>query len=321
MRVREGIPGRPPTCCSGQHRHSGLGAVRTLSAPRHGFRALACGEPRNDTLASRLGHDRWLDELTFAAGLTLLVAIAGFTVGGLFGALAASAKLSRSRLARGAADVYTTVLRGVPDLLVIYLFYFGGSAMLSAVARQFGYTGFVACPPSSRRRSPSGWSTAPTRRRCCAAPISPFRRASSRRPRPAGMSGWVRHRRIVIPQVLRFALPGLGNVWQLVLKESALVAVIGLTVHLPSIDIFGLLTLPEVRFYDLLRQAHVAAGSTRLALHLLPDGRRLLSAADDGLAAPVPAGRAGARRRRQEGVMDFDFLHQSTFLRLIQGVR
>ena len=78
------------------------------------------------------------------------------------------------------------------------------------------------------------------------------------------MSGAARLRRIVVPQVLRFALPGLGNVWQLVLKESALVAVIGLSVHLPAIDVFSLFTLPEVRFNDLLRQAHVAAGSTRL---------------------------------------------------------
>jgi octopine/nopaline transport system permease protein len=78
-----------------------------------------------------------------------------------------------------------------------------------------------------------------------------------------GMSPLTRFRRIVLPQVLRFALPGLGNVWQLVLKESALVAVVGLTVHLPSIDLFSLLTLPEVRFSDLLRQAHVGAGSTR----------------------------------------------------------
>ena len=131
------------------------------------------------------GQTGWLDELTFAAGLTLLVAIAGFAVGGIFGALAANAKLSRSRVARGLADVYTTVLRGVPDLLVIYLFYFGGAAILSAIARQFGYTGFVGMPPSSRRRWPSDSSTAPTRPRCCAAHTWRSRGASSKPPKPA----------------------------------------------------------------------------------------------------------------------------------------
>ena len=92
------------------------------------------------------GTSGWLDELTFAAGLTFLIALAGFALGALFGALAATAKLSRSRFARGTADVYTTVLRGIPDLLVIYLFYFGGSAALSSIAALFGYTGFVGMP-------------------------------------------------------------------------------------------------------------------------------------------------------------------------------
>ena len=50
-------------------------------------------------------------------------------------------------------------------------------------------------------------------------------------------------RRIIAPQVLRYAIPGLGNIWQLVLKESALISVTGLV--------------------ELLRQSHIAAGSTR----------------------------------------------------------
>jgi octopine/nopaline transport system permease protein len=210
------------------------------------------------------GPTGWLDELTFAAGLTLLVALAGFALGTVFGAIAASAKLSGSRLARGAADVYTTVLRGVPDLLVIYLFYFGGAAMLSAVARLFGYTGFVGMPAFVTAALAIGlvngaYQTEVLRGAYLAIPRGELEAATA-----CGMDPRTRLRRIVVPQVLRFALPGLGNVWQLVLKESALVAVIGLTVHLPAIDLFGLLTLPEVRFNDLLRQAHVAAGSTRL---------------------------------------------------------
>jgi len=210
------------------------------------------------------GATGWLDELTFAAGLTLLVALAGFAIGGLFGAAAAGGKLSRSRLARGAAEAYTTILRGVPDLLVIYLFYFGGAAMLSAVARAFGHTGFVGMPAFVTAALAIGlvngaYQAEVLRGAYLAIPKGELEAATA-----CGMSGLTRMRRIVVPQTLRFALPGLGNVWQLVLKESALVAVIGLTVHLPAIDLFGLLALPEVRFNDLLRQAHVAAGSTRM---------------------------------------------------------
>ena len=61
--------------------------------------------------------------------------------------------------------------------------------------------------------------------------------------RSVGMPRWLLVRRIIVPQALRFAIPGLGNVWQLALKESALISVVGLT--------------------EILRQAQVGAGSTR----------------------------------------------------------
>lgn len=210
------------------------------------------------------GPTGWLDELTFATGLTLLVALAGFSVGTVFGALAAAGKLSGSRLARGVADTYTTVLRGVPDLLVIYLFYFGGSAALSALARPFGYDGFVGMPPFVTAALAIGVVNGAYQAEVLRGGYQAIARGEIEAARAFGFSRWPMFRRIVAPQVLRYALPGLGNVWQLALKESALVTVIGLTVHLPSIDLFQLLTLPEVRFNDLLRQAHVAAGSTRL---------------------------------------------------------
>jgi octopine/nopaline transport system permease protein len=209
------------------------------------------------------GPTGWLDELTFATGLTLLVALAGFAVGTLFGTLAAAAKLSRSRFARGAADVYTTVLRGVPDLLVIYLFYFGGSAAVTAIAGLFGATGFVGMPAFLTAALAIGLVNGAYQTEVLRGAYLAISKGELEAATACGMNSFTRLRRIIVPQVLRFALPGLGNVWQLVLKESALVAVIGLTVHLPSIDLFQLFSLPEVRFNDLLRQAHVAAGSTR----------------------------------------------------------
>jgi octopine/nopaline transport system permease protein len=209
------------------------------------------------------GPTGWLDELTFATGLTLVVALVAFVFGTAFGSVAAAARLSRSSAARTAAGAYTTVFRGVPDLLILYLFYFGGSAMLMSVGRLFGYTGFIGLPPFLTAVIAIGlvngaYQTEVLRGAYLAIPKGELEAA-----RAMGMGPVTLFRRIIAPQVLRFALPGLGNVWQLCLKESALVAVIGLTVHLPSIDIFSLITLPEVRFNDLLRQAHVAAGSTR----------------------------------------------------------
>jgi octopine/nopaline transport system permease protein len=210
------------------------------------------------------GTSGWLDELTFATGLTLLVALAGFALGAVFGGLAATAKLSGSRVLRGAADTYTTVLRGIPDLLVIYLFYFGGSAALTKIASLFGATGFIGLPPFLTAAIAIGIVNGAYQAEVIRGAYQAIAPGEFEAARACGMSGWTLLRRITVPQVLRYALPALGNVWQLVLKESALVAVIGLTVHLPAIDVFSLFTLPEVRFNDLLHQAHVAAGSTRL---------------------------------------------------------
>jgi octopine/nopaline transport system permease protein len=209
------------------------------------------------------GPTGWLDELTFATGLTLLVALVAFAFGTVFGALAAAAKLSRSRLARAASNTYTTVFRGVPDLLILYLFYFGGSAVVTAIAGLFGATSFVGVPPFLTAVIAIGLVNGAYQSEVLRGAYLAISKGELEAARAVGMGPATLFLRIVVPQVLRFALPGLGNVWQLCLKESALVAVIGLTVHLPSIDIFSLFTLPEVRFNDLLRQAHVAAGSTR----------------------------------------------------------
>ena len=92
------------------------------------------------------GPSGWGPAMLAAAAMTIAVALTGFAFGAAVGVFGAWAKLSGSRSLRGAADVYTTVLRGIPDLLVIYLFYFGSSALLTPLGRLFGATGFISLP-------------------------------------------------------------------------------------------------------------------------------------------------------------------------------
>ena len=209
------------------------------------------------------GPTGWLDEMMFATGLTLVVAITGFLFGLAFGSLAAAGRLSQSPLARSAVQAYTTVFRGVPDLLVIYLFYFGGSVALSAIGRMFGAEGFIGLPGFFAGTLAIGVVSGAYQAEVIRGSYLAVPKGEIEAARACGMSGWTLSRRIIGPQVLRFAVPGMGNIWQLVLKESALVAVVGLSVHLMEIRVGDFLLLHEVRFSDLLRQAHVAAGSTR----------------------------------------------------------
>jgi octopine/nopaline transport system permease protein len=209
------------------------------------------------------GPNGWLDEMIFATGLTLVVALTGFLFGLIFGGIAAAARMSRYPLLAGASITYTTVLRGMPDLLVIYLFYFGGSSIVTAVGNWLGYDGFIGVPGFLAGTLAIGivsgaYQSEVIRGSFLAVPPGEIEAA-----RAFGMSGATLVRRIVGPQVLRFAVPGLGNIWQLVLKEAALVAVVGLAVHWSGIKIGDVVLIHETRFSDLLRQAHVAAGSTR----------------------------------------------------------
>jgi octopine/nopaline transport system permease protein len=185
----------------------------------------------------------WGLAMLIAAAMTIAVALAGYVLGMLVGVVGASAKIAGGRIARAVADGYTTVLRGIPDLLVIYLFYFGSSAILTPLGRFFGATGFISLPGFMAGALAIGivsgaYQTEVFRGAFQAIPKGELEAATA-----AGMTPFLKFRRIVGPLVLRFAVPGMGNVWQLVLKETALISVTGLV--------------------EILRQAQIGAGSTR----------------------------------------------------------
>lgn len=189
------------------------------------------------------GPTGWGPVMVQAAGMTLVVAVLGFLLGAVFGTLAAWAKLSGRVALRAGADGYTTLLRGVPDLLVIYLFYFGGSSVLSAIGHLFGATGFVGVPALATGALALGLVSGAYQAEVYRGAYLAVARGEIEAARAVGMSRALMFRRIIAPQVLRYAVPGLGNVWQLVLKESALVSVTGLV--------------------ELLRQSQIGSGSTR----------------------------------------------------------
>jgi octopine/nopaline transport system permease protein len=220
------------------------------AATASGFRLLRTTRSGNEPLQQLsyfdlvgFGPNGWGWALLLATGMTLAVASCGFLVGAVIGTIVAWAKVSRSFVARSVADGYTTILRGVPDLLVIYLFYFGGSAALGAIAGLFGHEGFIGVPAFVTGALAIGVVSGAYQAEVFRGAYQALSRGELEAARSVGMHSWLMFRRIIAPQVLRYAIPGLGNVWQLVLKESALISVTGLV--------------------ELLRQSHIAAGSTR----------------------------------------------------------
>jgi octopine/nopaline transport system permease protein len=188
------------------------------------------------------GPGGWGAALLAGAWMTILIAISGFLIGSIIGTFGAWAKISGGRTIRGIADGYTTVLRGIPDLLVIYLFYFGGSAAVTAIGRFFGSEGFIGFPGFLAGALAVGITSGAQQTEVFRGAFKAVHRGEIEAAIACGMSRALRFRRIIAPLTLRHALPGMGNVWQVVLKESALVSITGVA--------------------ELLRQAQVGAGST-----------------------------------------------------------
>ncbi|SRR5579883_339759 len=189
------------------------------------------------------GAGGWGAALLKAALTTTALSIAGFAAGAVLGGLAAFARLSGGALGAALADGYGTLFRGVPDLLTIYLLYFGGSVGLTVVSHWLGGQGFVGLPAFATGVAALAIISGAYQAEVYRGAYLAIHRGELEAARAFGMPHPTMLRRIIAPQLLRYALPGLGNVWQLVLKDSALVSVTGLV--------------------ELMRQAQVGAGSTR----------------------------------------------------------
>lgn len=189
------------------------------------------------------GEGGWGTALLKAAGMTLVLTFAALLVGAVFGSLVAAAKLSRQRGLRWLGDLYSILFRGIPELLVIYLFYFGGASVVSAVAHWFGGEGYIDVPPFLVGALAVGLISGSYQAEVFRGAYLAVAKGELEAALAIGMSTALRFRRVLVPQVLRYALPGLGNVLQMSLKDSALISVIGLV--------------------ELMRASQVAAGSTR----------------------------------------------------------
>lgn len=176
--------------------------------------------------------------------MTIAIAICGYLLGASIGVLAAWGKISGGPVIRIIADAYTTILRGIPDLLVIYLLYFGGSAMVTAIGRLFGAQGFIGFPNFIAGVVAIGICSGAHHTEVFRGAFKAVNPGELEAARACGMNLWMRFRRIVAPLTFRYAIAGLSNVWLVVLKETALVSVIGIT--------------------ELMRQSQIGAGSTGL---------------------------------------------------------
>ena len=157
---------------------------------------------------------------------SLQIAFGSFAMGLMIGTLGAYAKLYGGPIARDLAAIYTTVVRAVPELVLILLLYYAGTDLINRVLESGGYArvdinglvagivvlGFVQ----------GAYATEVLRGAIKAIPQGEIEAA-----RAYGMGPMLMMRRITLPAMLPYALPGLANLWLISTKDTALLAVVG----------------------------------------------------------------------------------------------
>ena len=189
------------------------------------------------------GDNGWGDELFIATLMTVAVSISAMVIGFLFALIFTPLKLSKYKILNLIGNFYTTVIRGVPELLVIYLFFFGGSGAIMYVASIFGYFEYIEINAFITGSFAIGIISGAYSTEVFRGAIQSIDKGQFEASKVLGFNKYIHFFKVIMPQMLRLALPNLSNVWQITLKDTSLISVTGLV--------------------EIMRQSYIAAGSTR----------------------------------------------------------
>ena len=190
----------------------------------------------------RWGPDGWADELAAGTAVTISLALATLPLGIVIGFFVALAKRSTDPLVRLSGRLYTTLFRGLPELLTLFVVYYGAQASVSALARALFHTTFEISPFLSGMVALglvlSSYTSEVFLSAFAGISVGQYEGA-----RALGLRRVQLTRLVILPQLIRLALPGLSNLWLNVMKDTALVSVITLN--------------------DLLRETQIAVSATK----------------------------------------------------------
>ena len=198
--------------------------------------------------------------------LTLRVSAVSLAIACGFGLIGAIAKLSSSRAARWSADVYTTLIRGLPELVLMLLIFYGGQIAVNKGVEALGWE-YIDIPAFLAGVLTIGfifgaYLTETFRGAILAVPKGQSEAAHAFALRPAQV--W---RRIVLPQMVRHAIPGFANNWLIMLKASALVSLIGLDDMVHRAGLAAATTRAPFTFY--MATAIIYLALTSISIFLL----------------------------------------------------
>ena len=170
----------------------------------------------------------WSPQILKGFVASLQIAICGYSFGLMIGFSGALTKLYAGPVARDLAELYTTIIRAIPELVLLLLFYFAGPALLNNLLVHLsletidvsGFTTGVFVIALVQ----GGYSTEVIRGAILSIPPGQFEAA-----RAIGLSNIQTLRRVTVPGMLPYGLSGLSNLWLTATKDTALLAVVGFT--------------------------------------------------------------------------------------------
>ncbi len=175
--------------------------------------------------------------------LTIELCLGSLLISMLLGIITALAKLSSSRVLNWIAQGYTTIIRGIPDLVLMLLIFYGGQMFVNQMAMKMNYDGYIDINPFIAGVATIGFIFGAYMAETFRGAILAVPEGQLESGRAYGMSRFKVFSRILMPQMVRHAIPGFGNNWLVLMKATALVSIIGLN--------------------DVVRVAGMAAGATR----------------------------------------------------------
>jgi histidine transport system permease protein len=159
--------------------------------------------------------------------VTLELSLLSLALAFVLGLASASMRLSKSNALARLSGVYTTLIRGVPDLVTMLILFYGVQMLLNHATESLEWAQITIDPFAAGVLTLGfiygAYFSETFRGAFLALPKGPIEAAYA-----FGMTRRQVFVRIVFPQMMRFALPGIGNNWQVLMKSTALVSIIGL---------------------------------------------------------------------------------------------
>jgi len=212
----------------------------------------------------------YLPQLLAGLVVTLQVALGSFVLGLVVAVAAVFASEFGGVVMRRLVAVYVTLIRGLPELLIIFLVFYGGTVLLSRIFGTYVEVSALSAGIGALSFVSGAYLTEILRASLYSIPVGQQEAAKSLGLRPV-----IIFQKIILPQMFAHALPGLGNQWLVILKDSALVSIIGLEELMRKGVVVAGATHAPMTFYLLVAALYVLI--TSISTGILSRANRLMT--------------------------------------------